>query len=76
MRTFFRLMAVSTGTLASVASMTHCQSTGEERGECETFTGSGGNDATGGKGATGGSAGNTGGTGATGGSGGFGGSGD
>ena len=69
MRTFFRLMAVSTGTLASVASMTHCQSTCEERGDCETFSGTGGSDATGGKGATGGSAGNTGGTGATGGAG-------
>ena len=39
MRTFFRLAALSTGTLVTAVSLSKCQSTCEERGDCDSYSG-------------------------------------
>ena len=72
MRTLLRLAAVSTSTLVTAVSLTKCQSTCEERGDCDTYSGEGGSSSGGsssggssGTSGTGGAKGGTGGTGAT-----------
>ncbi|HVR19814.1 MAG TPA: hypothetical protein VMS65_08960, partial [Polyangiaceae bacterium] len=67
MRTFFRLAALSTSTLVTAVGLTKCQSTCEERGDCDTYSGEAGSSSggKGGAGGTGGAKGGTGGNGAT-----------